>query len=146
MTAKELKLVEIHDLASMLKLFPLIRQLNAEISEADFRTRLTAMTEQGGYFQIACYFGETCVGLSGVWIGTQLWCGKFIEVDNFIVDQKNRELGVGRKMIEWIEAKGQSENCEMMRLDSYVTADGAHRFYFRHGFKVRGFHMTKDLQ
>jgi GNAT superfamily N-acetyltransferase len=140
-----LRIERLHNVNAMLEMFSLLKQLNPDMTEEVYRERLRAIVAQGGYFQIACYIDNTPVGVTGVWIGTQLWCGKFIEVDNFVVDQAHRKHGVGRALLEWVENKGREEGCQMMRLDSYVTADTAHRFYFRHGLKVRGFHMTRDL-
>jgi hypothetical protein len=39
------------------------------------------------YKQIAVFEGDVCVGLSGLWSGTKLWSGKYLEIDNFIVHQ-----------------------------------------------------------
>jgi hypothetical protein len=31
------------------------------------------------YGQIAVFDDEICIGISGFWIGTKLWCGKYLE-------------------------------------------------------------------
>ncbi len=129
----------------MLKMFPLIQQLNPAMTSARYSELLHAMVRQGNYFQVACFDNEKCLGLTGVWIGTQLWCGKFIEIDNFVVDQAYRKQGIGQKLVRWVEERAEKENCEMIRLDTYVTLDAAHRFYFARGFRIEGFHMTKRL-
>jgi hypothetical protein len=38
------------------------------------------------YKQIAVFEGDVCVGLSGLWSGTKN-SGKYLEIDNFIVQQ-----------------------------------------------------------
>ncbi len=130
---------------SMRKQYPLLKQLNPTLTPERYEALLAAILKQGGYFQVGCFEGDQCVGLTGVWIGTQIWCGKFIEVDNFIVDEAYRGRGVGKKLLEWVEAKGKAENCEMARLDTYVVLEQAQRFYFAQGFKILGFHMVKSL-
>ena len=131
------------DFETMLQSFPLIQQLNPKMTMVRYTTLLRAIVDQGGYFQIGYYDRDKLVGLTGIWIGTKLWCGRYLEVDNFVVDQTCRGKGVGSKLLGWAKQFAKKEKCEMIGLDSYVTAEGAHRFYFPGGFKVEGFHMTK---
>ncbi len=133
----------INDFETMLQSFPLILQLNPKMTMARYKTLLRAIVDQGSYFQIGYFDQDKLVGLTGVWIGTKLWCGRYLEVDNFVVDENYRGQGIGNKLLAWAEAHAKKEECEMIGLDSYVTAEGAHRFYFAGGFKVEGFHMTK---
>jgi hypothetical protein len=42
------------------------------------------------YKQIAVFL-MICVGLSGLWSGTKLWSGKYLEIDNFIVHPEHRK-------------------------------------------------------
>ena len=139
-----MKIEMLTDVTAMLKNFPLIQQLNPSMTVRQYEDRLMAIVRQGGYFQIVCRDeAGALLGLTGIWLGTQLWCGKYLEVDNFIVDESVRHRGVGKFIMEWVERKALDEKCEMIRLDSYVAAEKAHRFYFARGFKVEGFHMTK---
>ncbi|NBU90594.1 MAG: N-acetyltransferase, partial [Flavobacteriia bacterium] len=48
------------------------------------------------YGQVAVFDGEICIGISGFWIGTKLWCGKYLELDNIVVLEKYRSKGVGK--------------------------------------------------
>jgi GNAT superfamily N-acetyltransferase len=125
--------------------YPLLRQLNPNLTPALYHERLSIIVAQGHYFQIVAMDGERALGLAGIWIGMQLWCGKFLEVDNVVVDAEARGSGVGTLLMEWAESKARQENCAMIRLDTYVTLEQAQRFYFARGFKILGFHMTKDL-
>jgi GNAT superfamily N-acetyltransferase len=133
------------DFETMLQGFPLIRQLNPKMTIERYTTLLRAIVDQRNYFQIGYYDKDQLVGLTGVWIGTKVWCGKYLEVDNFVVDESYRGQGVGKKLLKWVEARAREEKCDMIGLDSYVTAEGAHRFYFANGFKIEGFHMTHRL-
>jgi hypothetical protein len=42
------------------------------------------------YKQIAVFEGDVCVG-PGLWFGIKLWCGKYLEIDNFIVPRAPQE-------------------------------------------------------
>jgi len=144
--SQSLRIQVLQSFDEMVKMLPLIQQLNPNMTESRYTHLLQSMVQQGNYFQVACFQAEKCLGLTGVWIGTQLWCGKFIEVDNFIVDASARGQGVGKLLLNWIEERARKEQCEMIRLDTYVTLEKAQRFYFRNGFKIEGFHMTKKLK
>jgi GNAT superfamily N-acetyltransferase len=140
-----LEIKELVDLSSMLGSFPLIQQLNPNMTSSRYEELISQMVKQGNYFQAGCFLSGKMVGLTGIWIGTQLWCGKFIEVDNFIVDEAHRQIGIGTKLMNWVDEKATLEGCGIIRLDTYVTLEKAHRFYFSNGFKIEGFHMTKRL-
>ena len=137
------ELRELRGYEAMLPALPLIQQLNPGMTAERYGRLLSDMVKQGNYFQVGCFLADKLVGVTGVWIGTQLWCGKFIEVDNFIVDEAHRSRGIGKCLLDWVVAKGKSEGCQIARLDTYVTLDKAQRFYFAQGFRIEGFHMTK---
>lgn len=125
-------------------MFPLIHQLNPEIEEKDFLTRLKAMLEEG-YRCIGAYRDGELVGVSGFWVGTRFWCGRFIEPDNVVVDENCREGGVGRVLMEWIEAEGRRLGCDIMKLETYAAKVGARAFYRRQGYEEPGIVMLKPL-
>ncbi len=112
----------------MLGSFPLIQQLNPNMTSSRYEELISQMVKQGNYFQAGCFLSGKMVGLTGIWIGTQLWCGKFIEVDNFIVDEAHRQIGIGTKLMNWVDEKATLEGCGIIRLDTYVTLEKAHRF------------------
>jgi hypothetical protein len=62
----------------------IIRHLYPDISEEKYKSYLEAMIPHN-YTQVAVFDEEECVGLSGLWYGIKLWCGKYLEIDNFIV-------------------------------------------------------------
>ena len=135
----------VSDFENMLLSFPLIQQLNPKMTMDRYSTLLRSIVDQKNYFQLGFYDGDRLVGLTGVWIGTKLWCGRYLEVDNFIVHENYRGKKIGAQLLEWVNRYAREQKCEMIGLDSYVVAEGAHRFYFANGFKIEGFHMTKRL-
>ena len=97
------------------------------------------------YGQIAVFDDEICIGISGFWIGTKLWCGTYLELDNVIVSAKYRSKGVGKIMSEYLEKKAIELNCNIQVLDAYSTNFKAHRFYYNQGFSPKGFHFVKII-
>ncbi len=135
-TLRELKPAEIPSM------FPLIQILNPTMSKALFTRRIKSMMPLG-YRAVAAFEGKEMVAVSGFWIRTRLWCGKQLDMDNFVVNPTLRSSGLGSRIVEWIEKLALKENCELIVLDSYVQSHLTHRFYFRQGFSITGYHLTK---
>ena len=125
--------------------YPLVQQLNPEIDEELFIERLAAMLDEGSYRCIAAYRDEQLVGIAGFWIGTQLWCGKYVEPDNVVVDQALRGSGIGGLLMAWIEAEGNRLGCEVMKLEAYAQRTRTRELYRRAGFEEPGIVMIKPL-
>ncbi len=84
-------------------------------------------------------------GVSGFWINTKIWCGKYIEPDNVVIDRNYRSAGIGKMLMDWIMLEGKKLGCKTSVLDSYVSSDKARRFYFREGYIIKGFYFYKDI-
>ena len=97
------------------------------------------------YAQVGIFLEERCIGLSGYWIGTKLYCGKYLEIDNFVILPEYRNKGIGKIMLNWLENQARTQQCTHIMLDAYVENFKAHHFYYREGFIARGFHYLKQL-
>jgi len=128
----------------MLPHLPLIRQLTPNLSLERYKELLDLMVPHN-YSQVAAYEGEECVGVSGYWIAAKLYCGKYIEVDNFVVDEKYRSKGVGKMLLDWMLEEGKRRGCDVAMLDAYVQNFRGHAFYYRQGFIGEGVHYVKEL-
>jgi GNAT superfamily N-acetyltransferase len=126
-------------------IYPLIVQLNKDMTVAVFRERLSAMREKG-YRCIAACEGEKILGIAGFWVGTKFWCGKYIDMDNVVVDEAARGRNIGEALVQWVLAEGRRLGCDLAGLDCYVTHHGAHRFYFRQGYRILGYHFAQELK
>lgn len=137
--------MEIRELATdaeFAAMYPLILQLNNDMSQATFAQRLSAMREKG-YRCAGAFDGAKLVGVAGFWVGVKFWCGKYIDMDNVVVDETARGGGVGEKITQWILEEGRRLGCDKAGLDCYVTHHAAHRFYFRQGYKILGYHFVQ---
>lgn len=126
----------------MPSIWPLIAEHNPGMRKPLFSRRLKAM-QALGYHAVAAFEGSRMIAVSGFWLGMRFWCGRHLEVDNFIVTATHRRSGIGAELLRWLEQKAQAECCELMGLDVYSDSFLAHRFYHRHGFVMTGYHMTK---
>ncbi|MCJ8163856.1 GNAT family N-acetyltransferase [Pontibacter sp. E15-1] len=136
---------EIRGLEPMLAQYRLVQQLNPSMPKERYKELLQQMLPSG--YRMVGAFNEAgaCVGLSGFWVGTKLYSGKYLEPDNFVVDAAYRSAGVGKLLSDWMLEEAQRLHCDTVMLDAYVTNGPAHRFYFREGFHVKSFHFFKSL-
>ncbi|MCX6196600.1 MAG: GNAT family N-acetyltransferase [Flavobacteriia bacterium] len=101
---------------------------------------------QHNYGQVAVFDDEICIGISGFWIGTKLWCGKYLELDNIVVLEKYRSKGVGKLLFDFLHKKAVENDCTMLSLDSYTHNFKAHKFFYNQGFSPKGFHFISILK
>lgn len=135
------KLETIGEMEGMLHL---IRELTPDLTGDSYKKMLKEMTPHN-YFQVAVFDGEKPVAVSGYWIATKIYCGKYIEIDNFVVAKEYRSQNIGKILVDWMLNEGRSSGCQTALLDAYVENFKAHRFYYREGFIARGFHYLKKL-
>ncbi len=140
MTLKELK-----TLPEMLEQLHLIQQLYPDYTIEIYADLLEEMLPNN-YKQVVVYENEQSVGLSGFWVGTKLWCGKYLELDNVIVHPNHRSRGVGKLLTEYLNKKAVEIGCKVVALDAYTNNFPAHKFYYNHGFVPKGFHFVKFLE
>lgn len=139
-----MRIVELHTPEEFNAVYPLVRQLNPGMTRPVFRERLEAMRTQG-YRCVAAVEHGKILGIAGFWTGTRFWCGPYIDIDNIVVDKGLRSNGVGSKLVAWIEEEGQRLGCDTAVLDSYTVNHSSHRFYFREGYMILGYHFVKTL-
>jgi GNAT superfamily N-acetyltransferase len=94
---------------------------------------------------IGAFLNNEIIGIAGYWVLRMLYCGRYIQVSSFIVDEKKRGFGIGKKILNEIEKIGKRLNCEKMVLDSFTENKKSHSLYFKEDFHIRGFHFMKDL-
>lgn len=141
---KPITIKELKRKVDWLSMYPLVKQSNPEMKKREFETLLAGMLA-AGYRCIGAYKADKLVGVAGFWVGYRFWCGKYIDIDNVVVDKNHRGKSVGKQLLAWLEKEGQRLKCHIAVLDSYTRSHRSHRFYFREGYVILGYHFTKDL-
>jgi GNAT superfamily N-acetyltransferase len=139
--------MELRELTSkeeMLKNYELLTEVYPTLTLEDYDRELDIMLPNN-YGQVGIFDGDRCAGLTGYWIGSKLWCGKYIELDNVVVSKEYRRHGIGKQLFDYFENKGKEEGCTMLALDSYSDNFDAHKFFYREGYVPRGFHFINIL-
>ena len=140
----KLQIKELTTKQEMLDQFEVMQHLYTKFTLEKYDSYLTEMIPHN-YKQIAVFEHGICIGISGLWSGTKLWSGKYLEIDNFIVHPDHRKKGVGKMMTDYIDAKAKETGCTMIVLDAFTGNFAAHRFYYNQGYAPKGFHFLKIL-
>lgn len=128
----------------MLQSFPLIHEMYPSITMEEYSRELDMMIPNN-YKQVVVFENQEMIGISGYWIGTKLWCGKYLELDNVFTSSKHRSRGVGDLIFQHLENKAKESKCTMLALDSYTDNFKAHKFFYEKGYVPRGFHFINVL-
>ena len=123
-------------------IFPLVHLHNPKLTKRLFTARLKDMLPFG-YRAVAAFDGTRMAAISGFWVHSRFWCGRHLDIDNFVVHPDDRGANLGATLVAWLEKRALAEHCDLMVLDAYADNFLAHRFYHREGFVATGHHFTK---
>lgn len=123
-------------------IIPLVSQLNKDVPEMVLMDRLKNMLTKD-FHCLGAYENNILVGVAGYWIGYRFWCGKYIDIDNFIVDENHRNKGIGKLLMKELASIAKAQNCEISVLDTYTQNHKSHKFYHQEDFQIVGFHFCK---
>ena len=139
-----LEIRELSTMEEMIAQFEVMQHLYTKFTLEKYKSYLGEMIPHN-YTQVSVFEGDICVGISGLWSGTKLWSGKYLEIDNFIVHPDHRMKGIGKMMTDYIDKKAKETDCTMIVLDAFTGNFTAHRFYYNQGYVPKGFHFLKIL-
>lgn len=125
--------------------YEVMAQLRSDIPEEEYVARVRSMMATEGYLLAALRQNGRVVGVAGYRYLTMLYCGKILSVDDLVVDESMRSVGVGKTLIRWLEDEANRHHCSQIQLISRVTRERAHRFYFRQKFGIECFHFRRIL-
>jgi GNAT superfamily N-acetyltransferase len=95
-----------------------------------------ARSFSGGARMMLATQGDAVLGVA-VWRVIQnTYEGCRLYVDDLVTDAAHRSRGVGRFLLDGLEARARSLGCDVIALDSGTQRTAAHRFYFREGFVI----------
>ncbi len=128
----------------MLQQLEIIQQLYPDFTIEKYSTLLDEMLK-GNYQQIIVIKNNQTIALTGVWIGTKLWSGKYAEIDSFVVHEAFRGQKFGDILIAEVHRIAKEVDAHQIVLDAFTTNFTAGKFYINHGFNPKGFHFVKIL-
>jgi GNAT superfamily N-acetyltransferase len=138
-------LVKILKLENLAEIVRLTRQLNPDIDITELEKRQSEMFGLDTYTCFGLFEKGILIGVSSGWITVRLYSGKQLEVDNVIIDSTIQSKGYGKLFMDEIESWAKTNHCKTVELNTYVQNGRSHKFYFKQGFEILGFHFQKLL-
>lgn len=125
--------------------FALMRQLRPHLEDlTSFAQQLSRQSRQG-YRLSGLWQDEQLAGLIGFRESENLLYGRFIYVDDLVVDGAQRSSGLGSKLLDSARLEGRQLGCSHLVLDTGLQKSLAQRFYFREGLLAKGMHFVQQL-
>ena len=121
--------------------YPVLRQLRPSLQPGQLIPAVRRMEAHG--FRLAYLEeGGEVRAVAGYRITEMLRTGPMLEIDDLVTDAATRSGGYGRKLLEWLVAEALVHGCSVVELDSAVHRFDAHRFYYREGMHILGYHFS----
>jgi len=144
-TLTKLKFIEFSSVKEMESVFFLINQSQPKLDINSYKAMLNEMILKNNYKMVAISYDKKIIAVAGYFVMTMLYCGRYLQISNLVVDKNFRSLGVGENILKYFDEKALKINCNKIVLDSYIENKKSHNLYYRLGFYVRGFHFMKDI-
>jgi GNAT superfamily N-acetyltransferase len=130
---------------SLLPAFNVMRQLRPHLTDAGSFAAQIARQHAEGYRLLAAFEADRIVGLAGYRTLTNLLYGRFVYVDDLVVDDTLQSGGIGAQLLDAVRQIAREAGCAQFVLDTGLHMPLAQRFYFRNGLLARGMHFVEPL-
>ncbi|MEH1965688.1 GNAT family N-acetyltransferase [Nostoc sp.] len=124
--------------------FPVISQLRPHLEQAKFVEQVRYQMKEG-YKLAFLEVDKQAVAVTGFRISTCLASGKFLYIDDLVVDELKRSHSYGQQLFQWLIEYAKNHNCEHLSLDSGVQRFAAHRFYLMQRMSITSHHFSMEL-
>lgn len=126
-----------------------LKQIYENLDQETYVEDILNMIQRG--YRMAAVFEENnniengrCIGVVGVRIIRKLQHGKAIEIEDFMIDRKNRGIGVGKMLIRWVEWQALNFNCKNIIGNLKTKRLESQKIFAREGFILDGFFFCKS--
>ncbi len=125
---------------------PLMRELRPHLAHADDFIERLARMHQENYRLLAVMREGQAVALAGYRYQENLIYGRFMYVDDLVVDPSARGSRWGARLIAELDQLARGADCDKLVLDTGLGNALAQRFYFRQGLLTSAIRFSKPLK
>jgi GNAT superfamily N-acetyltransferase len=104
-----------------------------------------AVIQGSGWRCAGGFLDGALVALSGFWVQTRFYCGRYLYIDHFVVTGRRRSQRIGAQLLDFLHALAVVEGCEQTCLDTFITNEAAQRFWQREGYTAVGRHFVRPV-
>ncbi|MCC5656462.1 GNAT family N-acetyltransferase [Nostoc sp. XA010] len=124
--------------------FPVISQLRPQLEQDKFLEQVRYQMKER--YQLAFLkIEEQTLAVAGFRISSCLALGKFLYIDDLVVDEFNRSHSYGQQLFQWLIEYARNHECKYLSLDSGVQRFAAHRFYLMQRMNITSHHFSIEL-
>ncbi|MEH2223425.1 GNAT family N-acetyltransferase [Nostoc sp.] len=124
--------------------FSVISQLRPQLEQTKFVEQVRYQMKEG--YQLAFLEVEKqAVAVAGFRISNCLALGKFLYIDDLVVDELKRSHSYGQELFQWLIEYARNHECKHLSLDSGVQRFAAHRFYLMQRMNITSHHFSMEL-
>ncbi|MFN6558491.1 MAG: GNAT family N-acetyltransferase [Nostoc sp. ChiSLP01] len=124
--------------------FPVMSQLRPHLDEDKFIEQVRYQMKEG-YQIVFLEIEKRTVAVAGFRIYTSLSSGKFLYIDDLVVDEWKRSQNYGQQLFQWLIEYATNNGCKQLSLDSGVQRFAAHRFYLTQRMSITAHHFSIEL-
>ncbi|QMS87576.1 GNAT family N-acetyltransferase [Nostoc edaphicum CCNP1411] len=124
--------------------FPVISQLRPHLDQVKFVEQVQYQMKEG-YKLAFLEVEKQAVAVTGFRISTCLASGKFLYIDDLVVDEFKRSHSYGQQLFQWLIEYARNHDCKHLSLDSGVQRFAAHRFYLTQRMSITSHHFSMEL-
>ncbi len=129
----------------MRRCFPVIVQLRPHLTLDAFVEQVKRQSQQADYRLVYVEEGGEVEAVAGFRIAEMLSRGRFLYIDDFVTDARERSKGYGSLLFDRLVAYAKSQQRRQLDLDSGVQRVDTHRFYLGKGMHISGYHFSLKL-
>lgn len=125
---------------------PVMRVLRPHLEADDVAVvdRIRRQMAQG-YRLLAIFDGTTVVALAGFRLQENLVFGRFLYVDDVVVDPDARRQGHAESLLDAVREIAVASGQDVLALDTALSNTGAQRVYHRCGYETVAYHLIQRL-
>ena len=140
----EIRKTKLEDLDSVFELLDELYENKIEYSK--FTQKYKESLEDSNFYGIVAIENNKVVGVLISRVINRLAKKKnILFIDDLIVNEKCRNIGIGKLLIQTATAYAISKDCGALELTSMIQNINAHRFYENNGFEKRQYKFKKSL-
>lgn len=125
--------------------YGLLQALRTRLTPDAFREFMSEGAPQGLKVLTAWDAQDRCVG-AALYRVLATSRGRVLFVDDLVAAAHTRSRGIGAALLAALEQRGRAARCERVELDSGLTNQAAHRFYYRQRMEASAMHFAKSLE
>ncbi|MBT0628122.1 MULTISPECIES: GNAT family N-acetyltransferase [Pseudomonas] len=131
--------------ADYLESFAVMQQLRPHLTDAVAFAEQIQRQRENGYHLLAAREHGKVIGLAGYRQTENTLYGRFIYVDDLVVDAALQRRRLGEQLLDRVREETRARGYRFLVLDTGMHMALAQRFYFRQGLLPLGMHFSQDL-